>query len=497
MEWTRAYINDLPDSAFLYVESGGEKDDDGKTTPRSLRHFPYRDASGKIDLPHLRNAIARIPQSKIPADEKGPIQDKARKLLQEENERLAAALPLRFVLMAAEGEPADDGNRRWYLILPKGMTRGQAMKGPKGGINVTDVMIDTLVSTFGKERPVGVHHMDERAKDDPRLLDPELSGAFGWIEQLEKRDNGLWACINWTDEGASLISRKKFRYFSIEAAREPNRKTGEKELCVTGGTLTNTPFFDLPPLELAASVVADFYRTEAVDSAGMGPEDVSPADDEEGSFMSLFEDLSSLLGETVTEDTAKDLIASRLQATTDEVDTLKGEREELKAEIETLKASKAEATESITALNDRVLELEASKARATEDAAIDKALGRQAISKAQAGDADEPKAGTIRAMWRLDAGQTAAFLASLPDNYATTGGAKEGNGGGGEERDKQPSTEQITKALDAEVFLCALAAKRDDDDIEAVVAELNQEHDGEGTRLYKLMEEGYDGTLAS
>jgi len=50
-------INDLPDSAFAYIEPGGKKDDDGKTVPRSLRHFPIHDAA------HVRNALARAPQS--------------------------------------------------------------------------------------------------------------------------------------------------------------------------------------------------------------------------------------------------------------------------------------------------------------------------------------------------------------------------------------------------------------------------------------------------
>lgn len=55
--------NHLPDSAFLHVESGGEKDDEGKTTPRSLRHLPYKTADGEIDLPRLRNALSRLGQS--------------------------------------------------------------------------------------------------------------------------------------------------------------------------------------------------------------------------------------------------------------------------------------------------------------------------------------------------------------------------------------------------------------------------------------------------
>lgn len=81
-EWTAAFINDLPDASFLYVEPGGEKDGDGKTTPRSLRHFPYKGKDGAIDLPHLRNAIARIPQSDIPAAKKTELQAHAQKLLE-------------------------------------------------------------------------------------------------------------------------------------------------------------------------------------------------------------------------------------------------------------------------------------------------------------------------------------------------------------------------------------------------------------------------------
>jgi len=61
--WTTAYQNSLPDSSFAYIEPGGKKDNEGKTVPRSLRHFPFKDKNGKIDLPHLRNALARAPQS--------------------------------------------------------------------------------------------------------------------------------------------------------------------------------------------------------------------------------------------------------------------------------------------------------------------------------------------------------------------------------------------------------------------------------------------------
>lgn len=86
-QWTTAYVNNLPDSSFLYIKSGGEKDGDGKTTPRSLRYFPYKDANGKVDLPHIRNAISRAPQANLPADVIKRVQDKARKILDEETNK--------------------------------------------------------------------------------------------------------------------------------------------------------------------------------------------------------------------------------------------------------------------------------------------------------------------------------------------------------------------------------------------------------------------------
>lgn len=90
-EWTTAYVNELPDSAFLYVEPGGEKDDGGKTKPRSLRHFPFKDKDGAVDVPHLRDAIGRIPQSTaVGADQKDALQARARRALEDTEKALVA-----------------------------------------------------------------------------------------------------------------------------------------------------------------------------------------------------------------------------------------------------------------------------------------------------------------------------------------------------------------------------------------------------------------------
>lgn len=60
-KWTVKYTNTLPDSSFAVIEPAYIK---GETTDKRCRHLPYRDSDGKIDLPHLRNALARVNQIK-------------------------------------------------------------------------------------------------------------------------------------------------------------------------------------------------------------------------------------------------------------------------------------------------------------------------------------------------------------------------------------------------------------------------------------------------
>jgi len=85
-DWSEAYVDNLPDSAFLYVEARGSKDATGKTMPRACRHFPYRDKDGAIDWPHLERAASRIPVSAVPGltpAKKAALLEQANKLLEE------------------------------------------------------------------------------------------------------------------------------------------------------------------------------------------------------------------------------------------------------------------------------------------------------------------------------------------------------------------------------------------------------------------------------
>lgn len=52
--WRRTYVDALPDEAFavVHVRPDGTR----------ARHLPHHDADGRIDLPHLRSALARLGQ---------------------------------------------------------------------------------------------------------------------------------------------------------------------------------------------------------------------------------------------------------------------------------------------------------------------------------------------------------------------------------------------------------------------------------------------------
>ncbi|HUM33635.1 MAG TPA: HK97 family phage prohead protease [Candidatus Saccharicenans sp.] len=71
-EWTAAFINSLPDAAFAVIEPAYKN---GDTEDKRARHLPHHkknvsdpDDDDSVDLPHLRNALARMNQVKPVTD---------------------------------------------------------------------------------------------------------------------------------------------------------------------------------------------------------------------------------------------------------------------------------------------------------------------------------------------------------------------------------------------------------------------------------------------
>jgi hypothetical protein len=178
--WSTAFVNTLPDSSFLYVESG-TKDSEGKTTPRSKRHLPYKDKSGKIDLPHLRNAIARIPQMKgISASLKGSLQAKARRLLGSKSmaETMTEEVKEAYDLLIEEGFDIAAESKEWEHSEP---------------------------GTGSPPAP----RRDEDGSDDPAIQTGSRRDTPPIVEELENMEGGSLLTADQIDELYKLTGIEK------------------------------------------------------------------------------------------------------------------------------------------------------------------------------------------------------------------------------------------------------------------------------------------------
>lgn len=162
--WTTKYVNDLPDSCFALILPGGKKDDEGKTVPRSLRKLPYKDASGKVDVPHLRNALARLPQMKdVPVKLKAQalkkLQAVAKKYLKTYQAESEAVDMMGDTVPLVERAVRDDSTIPIKIIQPGWGTSGYyppevlARDGPKVFKAGTKMYWDHPTQTEEAERP--------------------------------------------------------------------------------------------------------------------------------------------------------------------------------------------------------------------------------------------------------------------------------------------------------------------------------------------------------
>jgi hypothetical protein len=87
--WSEDYVNSLPDGSFLWVQEGGEKDDDWRTIPRALRHWPVRDDDWQIDMERLRAALPEVidaPEQILPLTQKPAVLLNAARMMMREIE---------------------------------------------------------------------------------------------------------------------------------------------------------------------------------------------------------------------------------------------------------------------------------------------------------------------------------------------------------------------------------------------------------------------------
>lgn len=144
--------------------------------------------------------------------------------------------------------PSSDGNTSVIEILRTGTWSHPFY----GEIEITNERLARFKANF-----------DSRVRKTDLPIDREHhsdDGAVGWIKEIfhEVTDNSigiLKARVEWTEDGASDVKAKKYRYFSPEFSDEYEvASSGEIfQDVLIGGAITNRPFFE----ELEEVVLSD------------------------------------------------------------------------------------------------------------------------------------------------------------------------------------------------------------------------------------------------
>ena len=268
--WSSSYIAALPDSAFACIDSSG-------------RHYPHHDSSGKLDLPHLRNALSRLGQSDTTSCGAAHLRAHAKAEGIGQNVT-KALLPIKAQLMD------DDEEEAWFA----GKTKRRLLMVPFGGplpsphnakgMDVDGEFFDERSDLYGpfkalretRERAVDWNHAymppHQRTGDPTGYMSGRIIAKA--IMDEEPDDEGLWADF-WFRQGESkinLIRGLKRRYpqtvfygsgQAVPAYVKSNPFTGHIErFPLFMETISTAPNNHLSQFRPAKAVLAELHSAE-------------------------------------------------------------------------------------------------------------------------------------------------------------------------------------------------------------------------------------------
>jgi len=238
--WKSSTKTNLPDSAYAIVyqpAGGGAK----------IRALPHHTSSGSLDLPHLRNALARWNQVKGVPDaikqrghahleshaSKAGVGDKAA------SDFTAAFYDLDHIEFAEDAEGKFSSTLQ---VLPE----GKFVHPWYGDLDFSAGVLRAFKRNFDK-KVLGTDIMVDEGHNRGKAL--------GWYKELHfgKRtvgDNeyvGLWGTVEWTELGKEYLDKKIYKYFSAEVGNWTSPSGDKVENVLLGGGLTNRPFFKQMP----------------------------------------------------------------------------------------------------------------------------------------------------------------------------------------------------------------------------------------------------------
>ena len=130
----------------------------------------------------------------------------------------------------------------WYMIEAAGTHPNRAA----GVVQVIDKdATESIVNKFNQDAKAGtLRHGSEMLIDHEHFSDQpdQETRAYGWLQELQNRDDGVYGKIRWTTTGKAAVDGGDYRFFSTEYSSDALEKLDGKKvrpLRLGGLTLTN------------------------------------------------------------------------------------------------------------------------------------------------------------------------------------------------------------------------------------------------------------------
>jgi phage I-like protein len=139
--------------------------------------------------------------------------------------RNAVSLPL---LPGADNAPF--APPEWVHLIPAGTFSGRDGRGP---YRLDAQAVLDAFAAHGADLPVDYDHQSLTAEEKTGPVP-----AAGWIKELQAREDGIWARVEWTPRATELLANKEYRYLSpVFRYRVKDGRVTE----LTGAGLTHSP----------------------------------------------------------------------------------------------------------------------------------------------------------------------------------------------------------------------------------------------------------------
>jgi phage I-like protein len=157
----------------------------------------------------------------------------------------------RTALLAAFSAALSAQAGGWQLVLPAGEFSARDGRGPfrTGDRVALEAILSQTRAYHGQtDMVVDYDHQSFAVFSGEKSVSAK---AAGWVRQLEARDDGIWANIEWTKAAAEAIEAKEYRYLSPVI---PHGKDGQVRI-ILSVALTNVPATHLEAL--SATIIFD------------------------------------------------------------------------------------------------------------------------------------------------------------------------------------------------------------------------------------------------